>query len=77
MWLVNGVVDSQLADKYLYVVPGLLVALSYAAAARAVPELRPSSAVRAARAGVPSPARASFVVGARSQQVKPPSTTST
>jgi hypothetical protein len=28
VWLANGVFDNQLADKYLYVVPGLLLALS-------------------------------------------------
>ncbi|MHB8694270.1 MAG: O-antigen ligase family protein [Solirubrobacteraceae bacterium] len=32
-WLVNGVFDSQLADKYVYVVPGLLVAMGSLAAA--------------------------------------------
>lgn len=55
MWLVNGVVDSQLADKYLYVVPGLLVALSYSATAlRAAPELRPHAAVSATGPTAPS-----------------------
>jgi O-antigen ligase len=29
MWLINGVIDNQLGDKYLYVVPGLLIALAY------------------------------------------------
>ncbi len=28
VWLANGVFDNQLADKYLYVVPGLLYAIS-------------------------------------------------
>jgi hypothetical protein len=28
VWLINGVVDNQVADKYLYVVPGILLALS-------------------------------------------------
>lgn len=28
MWTINGVFDAQIADKYLYVIPGLLVALS-------------------------------------------------
>jgi hypothetical protein len=32
-WLANGVFDSQIGDKYLYVVPGLLLALSRVAAA--------------------------------------------
>jgi O-antigen ligase len=27
-WLVNGIFDSQLADKYLYVIPGLLIAMA-------------------------------------------------
>jgi hypothetical protein len=27
-WLVNGIFDSQLADKYVYVVPGLLIAMA-------------------------------------------------
>ena len=35
VWLANGVYDSQLVDKYLYVVPGFIVALSYAVAATA------------------------------------------
>jgi O-antigen ligase len=29
VWLINGALDNQLADKYLYVVPGLLIALAY------------------------------------------------
>jgi O-antigen ligase len=28
-WLVNGIIDNQLADKYLYVIPGLMIALAY------------------------------------------------
>ena len=28
VWLVNGVFDNQVADKYLYVVPGILIALA-------------------------------------------------
>ncbi len=31
MWLANGVFDNQVADKYLYVVPGLILAVSQAA----------------------------------------------
>jgi hypothetical protein len=38
VWLVNGVFDNQVADKYLYVVPGLLLAVSRA---RAVPATEP------------------------------------
>jgi hypothetical protein len=30
-WLINGIVDSQLADKYVYVVPGILIALAVTA----------------------------------------------
>jgi hypothetical protein len=43
MWLINGVIDNQLGDKYLYVIPGLLIAVSYVAAG--APEPRRSSAV--------------------------------
>ena len=35
MWLLNGIFDNQVADKYLYVVPGLLIAMSCVAAASA------------------------------------------
>ena len=35
VWLINGVFDNQVADKYLYVVPGLLLAVSRVAAAHA------------------------------------------
>jgi O-antigen ligase len=38
MWLLNGVIDNQLGDKYLFVVPGLLIALSYVA----MPAKRPA-----------------------------------
>jgi hypothetical protein len=31
VWLVNGIFDNQLADKYLYVIPGLLVAIAWTA----------------------------------------------
>jgi hypothetical protein len=34
VWLVNGVFDNQLADKYLYVLPGVLYAMSRVAVAR-------------------------------------------
>ena len=44
MWLLNGLFDNQVADKYLYVIPGLLVAMSCVAAASArapeVPRVR-------------------------------------
>jgi O-antigen ligase len=35
VWLTNGIFDAQLADKYLYVVPGLLLAMSCVASAPA------------------------------------------
>jgi hypothetical protein len=43
MWLINGAIDNQLGDKYLYVVPGLLVALSFVTKAAKAPERRRSS----------------------------------
>ena len=49
VWLVNGIIDNQLADKYLYVLPGLLIAAAYATA----------------RIGTPEPTRRAFQVGAR------------
>jgi hypothetical protein len=33
-WLVNGIFDSQLADKYVYVIPGILIAMAAGALAR-------------------------------------------
>lgn len=48
-WLVNGALDSQLADKYLYVIPGLLLAMScVASAATAVQDRRVSTAAHGA-----------------------------
>jgi O-antigen ligase len=41
MWLINGFIDNQLGDKYLFVIPGLLIALSYVAATRAPESRRP------------------------------------
>jgi len=41
VWLVNGRYDAQLADKYLYVVPGFLVAIGYVATIRAPAPERP------------------------------------
>jgi O-antigen ligase len=29
MWLLNGAIDNQLVDKYLWVIPGLLIAVAY------------------------------------------------
>ncbi len=55
MWLINGAVDSQLADKYLYVVPGLLIA---AAAVASVPAY--AARRRQPRAEQPVPARPSL-----------------
>lgn len=34
VWLANGIVDNQVADKYLYVVPGLLFAMARLASVR-------------------------------------------
>ena len=39
VWLANGVFDNQLADKYLYVIPGLLVAVSRASRTASVKPL--------------------------------------
>jgi hypothetical protein len=36
-WLVNGYYDSQLADKYLYVLPGILIACARVKSARSSP----------------------------------------
>jgi hypothetical protein len=52
MWLVNGVFDNQLADKYLYVIPGVLLGLSRLAAADAVSSDRVEPAPQA---GAPAP----------------------
>jgi O-antigen ligase len=50
MWLINGVIDNQLVDKYLYVVPGLLIALAYVTSVAKAPEpAQPSTA------GAPTP----------------------
>lgn len=38
MWLINGIIDNQLGDKYLWVVPGLLIAVSYATRQASAPE---------------------------------------
>jgi O-antigen ligase len=55
MWLINGVVDNQVADKYLYVVPGLLVAMAYVATAVAPAGARRASPAHGAtRAATPS-----------------------
>lgn len=59
MWLINGVIDNQLGDKYLYVIPGLLIALAAVTRAEAVSE--PSEDSRQIGARVPSTA----VAGAR------------
>jgi hypothetical protein len=52
MWLVNGLFDNQLADKYLYVMPGLLLGLSRLVATRSAPAVQPLQRVQAARAGL-------------------------
>ncbi len=65
-WLANGVFDSQLADKYLYVVPGLLLALSCVAASSRAPaplarpagaDGPPLQALHPSSQRLPSPAR--------------------
>ena len=43
MWLINGIIDNQLGDKYLWVVPGLLIAVSYATSRARAPEREPLS----------------------------------
>lgn len=47
VWLANGIFDNQLADKYLYVVPGLLVAIAQTTRAQSserAPERTPVAA---------------------------------
>jgi hypothetical protein len=51
MWLLNGVIDNQLVDKYLWIVPGLLIALASVTQAERAPKR-----VRPAAAGSPSQA---------------------
>jgi hypothetical protein len=53
-WLTNGVFDNQLADKYLYVVPGLILALSRAVAGTQAEVDEPASEL-APHAGVLAP----------------------
>jgi hypothetical protein len=75
IWLVNGVFDDQLADKYLYVMPGLLLALSRLGVAAAARDKArrvvgsTSPVVAPAAAGYPaarSPALASPAAGTHS-----------
>jgi O-antigen ligase len=55
MWLASGVINNQLVDKYLYVVPGLLVAMAYVATtSERVPEHPAPSATGASRPATPS-----------------------
>ena len=51
MWLVNGLFDNQVADKYLFVVPGLLLAMAAIASAM-VPAQERRTTVEAGGAGV-------------------------
>jgi O-antigen ligase len=60
MWLVNGIIDNQLADKYLWVVPGLLIAAAYVTSASRAEQPREPSPVSGGeqpkgRAFAPSP----------------------
>ncbi len=48
VWLVNGIFDNQVADKYLYVLPGLLYAMSRVAVARQRRAVAEQAAVGAA-----------------------------
>jgi O-antigen ligase len=45
VWLTNGVFDAQLADKYLFVIPGLLVAMAGVAGATASARARPKASI--------------------------------
>lgn len=45
VWWINGYYDSQLADKYLYVLPGLLIACAYVTSAQR--EVAPAAPVAA------------------------------
>jgi hypothetical protein len=58
MWLINGAIDNQLGDKYLYVLPGLLVALAYVTRAAAAPEPSRPSVVGGPAAASPALAQA-------------------
>jgi hypothetical protein len=62
-WLANGVFDNQVADKYLYMVPGLLLAIgrtTWLLQTRTAPEVLPATPRIA-----PMPARALVGVGTR------------
>jgi hypothetical protein len=50
MWLINGTHDNQLADKYLYVIPGFIVAMARLATLEAAAD------ERRGRGATPSPA---------------------
>jgi hypothetical protein len=63
MWLVNGIFDSQLADKYLFVVPGILIAIA-SVSARAKVKVAHPEPTRGRRGG-PAPVPAQVLVGAR------------
>jgi O-antigen ligase len=63
-WLSNGVFDNQVADKYLYFVPGLLVAI---ARTTWLLQSKPAPSALTVKTRVPpAPARALAGVGARS-----------
>jgi O-antigen ligase/polysaccharide polymerase Wzy-like membrane protein len=57
MWLINGAIDNQLGDKYLYVLPGLLIALAYVTRAAQAEEPEPvTGTARAPALAPPMPA---------------------
>jgi hypothetical protein len=49
-WLINGYYDSQIADKYLYVLPGMLMACAYVTSRSFVPVPATAPAVDPAQA---------------------------
>ncbi|HWF56302.1 MAG TPA: hypothetical protein VG223_16810, partial [Solirubrobacteraceae bacterium] len=61
VWLVNGYYDSQIADKYLYVLPAILIGCARVTSMLAAPASAESIDVAVPRAG---PARVLEPVGA-------------
>ena len=53
MWLINGIHDNQLADKYLYVIPGFLVAMARLATLEAATREEGGRPATASPAGPP------------------------
>lgn len=54
VWLINGYYDSQIADKYLYVLPGILMACAYVSSAHAAAVPADTAAVASVPARVPA-----------------------